>query len=89
MVEHDDAGRPGLRLHQRFHLRIVDAPYFGLVEEVRDLGVVRDEMKAVVLEREVAMAAIDRVQGGVAASEQQALRDAKSALSVLARGAGG
>ena len=58
VVEHDDARRAGLRLHQRFHLRIVDAPHFGLVEEVRDLGVVGDEMKAVVLEREVAMPAV-------------------------------
>ena len=37
---------------------------------------------------EIAMSAIDRVQSAARADEQQALRDARSALSVLARSAG-
>jgi hypothetical protein len=37
---------------------------------------------------EIAMASIDRTQSTASASEQQALRDARSALSVLTRGAG-
>ena len=37
---------------------------------------------------EIAMTAIERAQGGAIAADQQALRDARSALSVLARSAG-
>jgi PAS domain S-box-containing protein len=37
---------------------------------------------------EVAMSAIERAQSGASAGEQQALRDARSALSVLSRGTG-
>jgi len=37
---------------------------------------------------EIALSSIDRAQGGAGAAEQQALRDARSALNVLARGAG-
>ena len=37
---------------------------------------------------EVAAAAVDRAQSSASAAEQQALRDAQSALRVLARGAG-
>ncbi len=37
---------------------------------------------------EIAMSAIDRAQSTASATEQQALRDARSALSVLARGQG-
>jgi PAS domain-containing protein len=37
---------------------------------------------------EIAMSAIDKAQKGVSAGDQQALRDARSALSVLSRSAG-
>ena len=37
---------------------------------------------------EIAVSAVDRAQNSPSAAEQQALRDARSALSVLARGAG-
>ena len=71
MVEHDNARRPGLRLHQRFHLWVVDAPHLRFVEEIGDLGIVADEMKAAALEHEVPMPAIvegDATRIGLAAA---------------------
>ena len=53
MIENDDARRAALGLHQRFHLRIIDAAHLGLVEEIGDLGVVAHEAEALALEVEV------------------------------------
>src|SRR6185312_4042826 len=52
VVEDDDARRAGLRLDQRFHLRIVDAANLLLIEEVAHRRIVPAEPKAVGIERE-------------------------------------
>jgi PAS domain S-box-containing protein len=51
-------------------------------------ALIETDPKRLVRKVEVAMSAIDRAQSSASAGEQQALRDARSALSVLARGAG-
>ena len=53
VVEDDDARGAALGLHQRFHLRIVDAAHLVLVEEVGNLGVVADEAESITLECEL------------------------------------
>src|SRR5262249_44758991 len=52
MVEDDDARGAALGLHQRLHLRIIDAADLVVVEEVDDLGVVANETEAMAIERE-------------------------------------
>jgi hypothetical protein len=71
VIEHDDTLRPALRLHQRFHLRVVDAPHFRFVEEIAHLGVMADEMKSVALEGEFPTSAVmedDTTRIGLAAA---------------------
>ena len=53
MVEHDHPRRAAFGFDQGFHLRIVDPPYFSLVVEIGDLGVVADETEAVAVEHEI------------------------------------
>src|ERR1043166_20049 len=54
MVEDHHALCPGLRLYQRFHLRIVDARDLVRVEEIAHRRVVAHEAEAVALEDETA-----------------------------------
>src|SRR5262249_46055517 len=49
--EYDHARGAALGLHQRLHLRVVDAADFVSVEEIGDLGVVTDETEALAIER--------------------------------------
>src|SRR5262249_12498006 len=51
VIEYDHARGAALGLHQRFHFGVVDAADFALVEEIGDLGVVRDETVALAIER--------------------------------------
>jgi hypothetical protein len=52
VVEHDDARGAALGLHQRLHLRVVDAADLVVVEEIGDLGIVTHETEAMAIERE-------------------------------------
>ena len=52
VVEHHDAPGSALGLHQGFHLGVIGAADFGLVEEIAHPGVVAHEAEAVALERE-------------------------------------
>ena len=53
MVEHHDAPGSALGLHQGFHLGVIGAADFGLVEEIAHPGVVAHEAEAVAIEREL------------------------------------
>ena len=53
MVEHDDALGAALGFDQCFHLRVVDAADFVVVEEIADRGVMPHETEAVALQREI------------------------------------
>ena len=52
VVEHDDAPGAALLLHQRFHLRVIDALDLGVVVEIGDLRVVPDETETLAVELE-------------------------------------
>jgi len=92
MIENKHPRRPALRLHQRFHLGVVDPPYLVLVVEIGHFRVVPDEAETVAVERKPVggkPAIVDgdaaRVLGAAAANIRIARlgRDGKNLLSVV------
>src|SRR6516162_7176929 len=51
VIEYDHTRGAAFGLHQRLHLRVVDAADFALVEEIGNLGVVTNETEALAIER--------------------------------------